>query len=389
MKYIRIILFLTALAALAVSCSPASPVDIQKVPETRASMEAPTPEKISSTESWRQEWDKTLKAARTEGKVLITSTTGPSVRNILGQAFQDKFGIQLEFNASKGAEVTARISAERKAGLYLADVYTGSSTTMLNELKPMGALDALKPVLFLPEVLDGSNWYSGKLAFTDKNGSILAFAAAPSPSLVVNSSLARPGEITSYMDLLQPKWKGRMIMNDPTRAGIGLKWFGVVSQNIMNVNFMRGLAKQEPMIITDQRLQIDWLSRGKYAILIAPKSNTFAEFYEAGAPVSIVIPAEGTYLAAASGNAGFINKAPHPNAARLFINWLLSREGQTLWTKAELTQSARLDAPVGHLPAEKRRDPGIKYFWSETEDFLSQQPEQAKLAREIFGHPMK
>ena len=98
-----------------------------------------------------------------------------------------------------------------------------------------------------------------------------------------------------------------------------------------------------------------------------------------------MIPKEGTYLSGSTGDVGIINRAPHPNAARLFANWLLTKEGQTLWSKAELVQSARLDVPTDFLPVEKIRDPKVKYLWADSEEFLLQQPEQGKIAREIFG----
>lgn len=339
--------------------------------------------------SWQVEWDRTLKSARSEGKILILNTGGAQMRTMVGQAFQDKFGVKVEFITARGAEISNRIASERKAGIYLPDVYTGGSTTMLIDLKPTGALSSLKNAAILPEVLDGKSWFSGELTFTDRDATVLSFAAAPSPTMAVNSNLVKSGDIVSYLDILQPKYKGKIIMNDPTRAGIGLKWFGIVSQYIMNIDFMKKLAEQEPLITPDQRLQIEWVANGKYPLVIAPLSGGFAEFKDAGAPIEILVPKEGTYLSSATGNVGLMDRAPHYNAARLFINWLLTKEGQTLWSKAELSQSARLDVIPDFLPPEKLRDAKTKYVWAEREDFLLQQPEQAKQAREIFGRLMR
>ncbi len=370
------------------ACTSTAPEASQGSPAAKTGIASPL-EKSSAVEPWQAEWDRTLKAARAEGRVLIISTGGSQLRTTLGQTFQDKYGIKIELITARGAEVSARLAAERKAGIYLMDIYTGGSTTMLIDLKSIGALDSAKKMLLLPEVLDGKSWYWGELTFTDKDATILAFATAPSPPIAVNSNQVKASDIVSYNDLLQPKWKGKIIMNDPTRAGIGLKWFGVVSQSIMDMDFMRKLGEQEPLITSDQRLQMEWIANGKYPIAIAPLSGAFGEFKEAGAPVEIIVPKEGTYLTAATGNVGIVNRAPHPNAARVFINWLLTKEGQNLWSRAELTQSSRLDVPTDFLPPEKTRVPGIKYLWSEKEDFLLQQPEQAKAAREIFGRLMK
>lgn len=378
-------LIMTLLFVMA--CTRAAPEAPKGSPAT--GLIAPPLEKSSVVEPWQEEWDRTLKAARAEGRILIISTGGSQLRTTLGQTFQEKYGVKVELITARGAEVSARLAAERKAGIYLVDIYIGGSTTMLIDLKSIGALDSAKKALLLPEVLGGKSWYWGELTFTDKDATILAFATAPSPPIAVNSNQVKAGDIVSYTDLLQPKWKGKIIMNDPTRAGIGLKWFGVVSQYIMDMDFMRKLAEQEPLITSDQRLQMEWVAYGKYPVAIAPLSGAFGEFKEAGAPIEIIVPKEGTYLAAATGNVGLVDRSPHSNAARLFINWLLTKEGQTLWSKAELNQSARLDVPTDFLPVEKIRDSKVKYFWAETEDFLLQQPEQAKGAREIFGRLMK
>lgn len=390
-KKIQLFISIFSLAILSLfflSCTRTPPAP-QASPVTGTELKTAPSAKPAAAELWQDEWNRTLKAARAEGRVLIISTGGSQLRTTLGQAFQDKYGVSVEVITARGAEVSARLAAERKAGIYLMDIYTGGSTTMLTDLKSIGALDSAKKVLLLPEVLDGKSWFWGELTFTDKDATILAFATAPSPPIAANSNLVKTGDIVSYIDLLQPKWKGKIIMNDPTRAGIGLKWFGVVSQYIMDMDFMRKLAEQEPLITSDQRLQVEWVASGKYPIAIAPLSGAFGEFKEAGAPIEIIVPKEGTYLTAATGNVGLINRAPHPNAARVFINWLLTKEGQTLWSKAELTQSTRIDVSTDFLPAEKIRDPKVKYLWSEKEDFLLQQPDQAKTAREIFGRLMK
>ncbi len=86
------LLFLITLAAFSFSCSSNFPVEPQKAPQTAAARDPSYQDKVASAGSWLQEWESTLKVAKAEGKVLITSTTGPSVRNILGQAFRDKFG---------------------------------------------------------------------------------------------------------------------------------------------------------------------------------------------------------------------------------------------------------------------------------------------------------
>ena len=157
----------------------------------------------------------------------------------------------------------------------------------------------------------------------------------------------------------------------------------------MGWDYMRELAKQEPIVLRDLRLAAEWVARGKNPVVIAPKRETIVEFQKAGAPIKFVTNLEGNYLVGGAGTVSLLNTPAHPNATKIFVNWLLSKEGQTAYSLAASTQSARLDVPVDHLDPVWRRDPSINYFVTEDEDFLLHQEEQLKLAKEIFGPLIK
>ena len=149
---------------------------------------------------------------------------------------------------------------------------------------------------------------------------------------------------------------------------------------------MRELVKQEPFITRDQRLQAESLARGKYAVAIGVQPDIQAEFIKMGARIQTIIPEEGAWLGGGPGLIAAFSKAPHPNAAKVFINWFLSKEGQTLYSRTARAESARLDVPNDHLNKADRRDPKVKYFISEDESFLKKKREyEKKWAKEIFG----
>lgn len=330
-----------------------------------------------------------MEAAKKEGRVVAYSTAGAETRTALVQAFRDKYGIALEVIVAKGAEVSQKLLTERRAGLYLADLYVGGSTTMVTELKPAGAMDPLEPALILPEVVNPKVWWKGQLDWIDRDHLAIAFLGYPSATIGINTDYVKREEMKSYRDLLNPKWKGKMTLNDPTMAGTGAKWVGVVGLQITGLDFMRELVKQEPYIIRDQRLQVEWLAREKYPIAIQPKSDVVAGMIRAGVPLEMITPVEGTYMSSGSGNVALLNKAPNPNAAKVFINWLLTKEGQTLFSKAQMCQSGREDVSTAHLDPSEVRVPGMKYFVSYSEEFTKDQPEHMKMAKEIFGSLMK
>jgi len=205
-----------------------------------------------------------------------------------------------------------------------------------------------------------------------------------------NTDLVKADEIKSYNDILNPKFKGKILMNDPTIAGTGLKSFSALGFNILNLDYFKQVAKLEPVVIRDQRLQVNWLAQGKYAILFFPRTSDMTEFQDAGAPVAYLMPLEGTYLSRDGGALSIVNKAAHPNAAKVMVNWIMSKEGLTLISKAHGLQTARVDVPVESADPLKIRQPGAKYFLdADTKEWVTRDPEFKGAAQEIFGPFMR
>lgn len=334
---------------------------------------------------WEGEWNKILQEAQKEKRVVVLGTVGTDTRAALIKNFNEKYGITVDYVAGRGGEISQKLLTERRAGVFSIDVYAGGATTLINEMKPAGVLDPLQPVLILPEVLDPKNWFGGELHWLDKDKTIFPFMAYPSADLAVNTEIVREGEIKSLKDIINPRWKGKLIMNDPTISGAGLGWYGRNADRF-GVDFMKKVAENQPIIVRDQRLQVEWLTRGRYALLTNPQSEIIAEFIRAGAPVKDLDLIEGV-LSTGSGHVTLINKAPHPNTARLFINWLLSREGQTVYSRSILQQSAREDIPTDYL--DRLRKPGVNYIRESDEERLLRRPAQAVQAREIFAEILK
>ncbi len=350
---------------------------------------------VAELQGWEKEWNATLAQAKKEGKVTVYSTSGSEVRVAFNNAFTKKYGIELDMVVAKGAEVSNKVLTERRAGLYLVDVYVGGSTTIITALKPAGTLDPLRPALILPEVTDPGVWWQNQIPITvDREKKyILQYSATLNlREILQNGDLVKEGELASYYDLLQPKYKEKVAIMDPITAGRGLKWFGsLLASNSLPVDYMRSLAKQEPLITRNDRLPVEWVARGRYLVGIALAVDPIKEFTEAGFNLR-----EGSFkedvprvTAPGGGNLSLMNKAPHPAAAKVFINWMLSKEGQTVWSKASSYQSARLDVPTDHIAPYNLRIAGLNYFDTENEDFLEKQTDQSKLAKEIFGPLMR
>lgn len=381
-----LLLTLTVLLMLLFSaCAPKAAVSPAPAPAPASvapAQEAPKPVQAS----WEREWERTLAAAKKEGSVVVAGTAGGPVRSALVGEFKKAQGISVEWISGRGVDTSEKLFAERRAGLYLADVYIGGSGTSLTSLKPAGVFQPLEPALILPEVLDPKVWRGGKLGWIDEDHQNLSFLAFAVPPILINTTMVGPDEIKSYRDLLAPKWKGKIVMYDPTSRGLGGKWATIAGSKIIGWDYLRQLAKQEPAITTDRRLQVEWVARGKHAIGIAAESPPIAEFQKVGAPIKRLTPVEGTISDSGSGTLAFIDRAPHPNASKVFINWLLTKEGQTVASPAFGSPSRRVDVDTsGHDPS-MLLDPNIQYYPGDDEKFLQDYSKLLETTKEIFGH---
>lgn len=111
----------------------------------------------------------------------------------------------------------------------------------------------------------------------------------------------------------------------------------------------------------------------------------YEEFKKAGAPLAQLALSEGSNLTSGHGVISLINNPAHPNAARLFLNWFLTKEGQDIYSRATGFASARIDASRDTIDAMTVPDPNKKYFISDNEDFLSRTQEHFRTAREILN----
>ncbi|HLB29704.1 MAG TPA: hypothetical protein VJM69_06215, partial [Dehalococcoidia bacterium] len=134
---------------------------------------APASPTAAAKPAWEQEWEQVLAAARREGKIALAGPSESGLRRALTEPFQKKYGITVEYLAATGSELAPRIKTEREAGQYLWDIHIGGNFTMIQALKPMGALDPLEPALILPEVKEPKNWRGGNLPLVDKDRLIL------------------------------------------------------------------------------------------------------------------------------------------------------------------------------------------------------------------------
>jgi iron(III) transport system substrate-binding protein len=338
------------------------------------------------SDGWKADWEKTLQAAKKEGQLVLYGSA--DFENLFAEFHKKYPEIKVTGVYGRGADVAKRMMSERRADKYLADLYVNGLTTGYNVFYKAKALDPLAPVLVLPEVADASKWWQGKHHYVDPEGQYL-FNLNGETRIVLayNTKQVNPSDIKSYWDVLSPKWKGKIVAYDPTLGGAGDAMRFFYHHKGLGPDFIKRVLTETDLVIsTDTRQMGDWLAGGKYALSIfAPISRMDLDVMQVqGLPVAWFDPEqlkEGAYVTAGSGGVALINKAPHPNAAKIALNWLLSREGQSAYQRI-FTQgndgpdSMRIDIPKDKVPKGNRRPQGDpnRYLFVDRAEWMDQTP---------------
>jgi len=340
----------------------------------------------------QQRWDKVVSDARKEGKVVVFGPPGELIRQAIVQGFSKAFpNINIEYSGGRGGEQATRLKAERDGGVHSVDVILSGNQTAITQLKPMGALDPIEPALILPEVTDRKYWRGNAFEFSDREGKyILVFVKQVKTQLAYDPMQVKPNEIDELYELLDPKWKGKIVVNDPLPSGAGFvsfQWIWKVLGPDKAKDYYKRIQTQAGVVDRDQRRQLEWIAQGKYAILVAPSDTALQQLLQRGLKFDVLAEFKdyGSYTTASSGAAMLINKAPHPNAATIFLNWVLSKEGQWAWSKAMNHAVQRLDVPTNHLPPYVVPKPGVKYWISDSEENVLRSAEEERVLKELFG----
>jgi iron(III) transport system substrate-binding protein len=330
---------------------------------------------------WKSSWEETLAAARQEGKVVVSGPPSQELRQVLPAAFKARYGIAVEYLGGRSTESATRMRAERQAGINSIDVIFAGIQSMALTFYREKMLQPLKPALQLPEVVDGSKWKKGKLWFSDPDDQyILRLANTVTTMFHINTSQVKVGEIKSVKDMLNPKYKGKIALQDPTIPGSG-------SNQAAHLYFQHGddfvkrlYVDQKPMISRDTRQITDGLARGTFPISLGAEDADVAKLKKEGIPIEMLENLTDLYseISASFGQVAIVDSAPHPNAAKVFVNWIASKEGNELFNKAMGTVPTRNDIDESFLPPELIPRDGVQYFDTYDWEFTVTKKEQVR-----------
>jgi len=356
----------------------------------------PTPQSKSfpqASANFEQEWSKLVAAAQQEGTLAVASGGAPSrqYRPVM-DAFTKKFGIKVEVSTGNATDTVNRLLAERKGGKYTVDVALISIRENQQRLVPSDSLVPFAPLLIHPEVVNTANWYGGKHWYGDKDSKyIFIYHASVEDQYEVwyNTDKLKEADILSVKkqtDIFDPRWKGKMQgqgMGDP--SGIR-QMIDAYFEPDRGPEWVRTYLTSGSVTFSDDRRILEtWLVGGRFAVqFVSTAEEELRALAKKGLPVKQVFLPKQAGMLRASGSGCCISafaNPPHANSAKLFINWFLSKEGQTL-THTMIPNidrsSLRTDVPIGEVVVDQRRAPGRQYSFPDAEPGMGAKQEEAQ-----------
>jgi len=257
-----------------------------------------------------------IDAAKKEGKIVYYTAIDLKVAQNLAKSFEEKYpGISVQVERTGSERIYQRVAQERTNKIFAVDVLDGSDQALFVTWKKQGILEP-----YIPSEL--MKWPADQ---RDPDGTYASVRFTLMP-IAYNTNLVKPEEAPkSFADLLDPKWAGKIVKAHPSYSG------GIVTSTFQTVkaigwDYIEKLGKQKVLQVQSATEPPKKLALGERAVSADGLEYMDIRMQQSGAPIAIVYPKEGTPFI--PGCEAIAKNAPHPNAAKLFISFMVSRETQ-------------------------------------------------------------
>jgi iron(III) transport system substrate-binding protein len=289
-----------------------------------------------------------IAAAKAEGSVTVYYGAPPQVGQSLIDGFTERYGIKVDGTQAISATSILRFTAEVEGGRPNADIMHVSDTNWIrNTAIPKGWLARPDETKIPAARLWEDNFVIDGVAF---------MVDISLYSILYNTDLVKPEELATWMDVINPKWKGLVILLDPRVSAVNLAFHQLQWDN-WGDQWLTGLAAQNAQLTTTARAAANSIAAGDAAFLIPGNHFNITNLIETGAPIADAYPPGKTSVTGVEQFMSLVANAPHPNAAQLFMNYTLSVEGQAQMCGNKVCSSALRAPGTEALPANYASPP--------------------------------
>lgn len=348
-----------ALAIVVVACSQPAPAASPTAKPAAPAKEAAAPaakDAPAAGAATPSQAAQMLEAAKKEGSVTIVTHTNLSYRDLIN-AFKAKYpDIQVEHVSIRPSEFAPKVVTEQQNGQFNYDLWISPTSNMVEVVVPTGGFQPLTPYV-LPETADAKNWRTGKPFYGTNEPLILLNRGNVDGTVWVNRDLVPASEFNNITQIADPKFKGKIMLRTPNAPhATSLNMTGWLHEK--GEDFVWKVMKdQEPVYIENARLLTQNLINGKYPIAVGIDGATLDNCQKEGGCKNLEEVREGGMKYMLGHGIGMLQKAPHPNAGALFLNWFFSKEGQEAFVKGIVaTEPTGQDAHTVHPGVEPHPD---------------------------------
>ena len=289
---------------------------------------------------------KLIEGTKKEGTVTLYSFNFMGdVGLAMSQAFKARYGINVDIITGRGAEFTERLKTEARMGARTGDFTEGSPVNVIN-IKNAGLTAPSKD---LPVLQEKDVWKVNPASMDPDGHLLVSYPSFMQP--LSNTKLLKPeDEPKSWAELLQPKWKGKVMVTDPVVSTNTYATFQpLIRGGAMTEDYIKKLGAQDLVYVNGSAQGVERLIRGEYPIFAGVQAINASDAAREGAPVKALDFTDG--MAGLTIVHTIIKDAPHMNAAKLFANWYLSKEGQQTYSKAKGAPTIRKDVQANVPPS--------------------------------------
>jgi len=344
---------------------------------------------IAEAQNADAEWKATLAKAKTQTLVLVNQGS-PAYDKML-EAFTKKFGIKVDATVARPTVILPRVKTEQANGQYLWDIWWATTSNMTSVAAPAGMLQPFEPFLILPEVKDVSQWRHPDYIYGDATKMVFTHSHEVSFSAYRNIDVVKELDTDKVDNLLDPRLKGKIVMRDASQPNAGA-WSLAPLYKAKGAAFVTKFLKDQQPRVMENPQQIDSaIMRGGAAVAFGMQGSAYSQCVKDNGCKNVK-PIEHLAAASSRGLSVFKN-APNPEAAKIFINWVLSKEGQTLfvkeWGAVNETGGVSMRKDVEPHPDHKTDLPDFakadQYVWVATDDGAKEVAAVVKIFKQVMG----